>query len=77
MDSDNDLIVLSWEINYSKYTIEIFNDGTIEASIFNSQCKDVVKNCELETIFNMINQSYISYGTEQSKLRRYINYKYN
>jgi len=68
---DYNTIFLSWKIKYSTYEITIFNDGEIECSIFNSQSKDVLNNCELETFYNMINQAHITYS-DKSKLWRYV-----
>lgn len=75
-DFTDDLIILTWTIKNSIYTIEIFNDGSINGIISNTQSKDRVDRCELSTIFEMVNQAYICY-TDKSKLSKYITFAYS
>ena len=70
---DDDIIYLDFEIQYSMYTVIIFNDGKIQCSIKNSQMNESLNNCELDTFFNVISQSNVTFGTQRiNKLWRYL-----
>lgn len=76
LDSTDDIIFLTWQIQFQHYEIQIFNNGEINCSISNSGSQDRINNCELETIYNMINRAHIEYK-DKNKLWRYVSYLAN
>jgi hypothetical protein len=74
---DDNLIILSWTIKETTYNIYILFNGDISASMSNSRHSEKLNNVEIETIYNMLNQSFIYYGSEDTKLNRYITYAHN